>query len=344
MKILLFADLHMCPRASIINKWGNKYPARLENCITSINWVERTAEELNCNFIVNLGDFFDKPDLSSETITACNEIKWSNIPHYSLVGNHEASTSSLLFNSVNSFLNDSHQIIAEPQIIMLDTCTICFLPYIVESDRLPLEKYLENITDKSKPIIILSHNDISGVQMGPVISKMGFSLEEIEANCSLFINGHLHNGQMIASKIINLGNLTGKDFGEDALKHSHSIAILDTDSLKITYIENPYAYNFYKLQVESEQDLVILKTLKTNAVVSIKCDSTLIEVTKQKIEELKDNIVETRLIAVKKYDCSGEETTDFDLTVDHLARFIDCCKATLDNNKILDEELAVICS
>lgn len=345
MKILLFADLHMCPRASIINKWGNKYPARLENCIASINWVERTAEELKCDFIVNLGDFFDKPDLSSETITACNEIKWSNTPHYSLVGNHDASTSNLLFNSVNSFLSSNHQIIVEPQIMELETCNICFLPYIVESDRLPIEKYLESITDKNKPIVILSHNDISGIQMGPVISKTGFSLEEIENNCSLFINGHLHNGQMITSKVINLGNLTGKDFGEDALRYNHNIAILDTDSLNITYIENPYAYNFYKLQVESEQDLIALSTLKANAVVSIKCDSTLIELAKQKIEELKDNILETRLIAVKKYDWEdNEETANFDLTVDHLARFIECCKTTLDNNKILDEELAVICS
>lgn len=343
MKILLFADLHMCPRASIINKWGNKYPTRLENCISSINWVERTAEELKCDFIVNLGDFFDKPDLTSETITACNDIKWSNIMHYSLVGNHDASTSSLLFNSINSLLNDRHTIITEPQVLLLDDCTICFLPYITECDRKPLKEYFEKI-DLNKPRIILSHNDISGIQMGPVISKTGFSLEEIEANCSLFINGHLHNGQTITPKVINLGNLTGKDFGEDALKYRHSIAILDTDSLKITYIENPYAYNFYKLQVESEQDLAILNTLKTNAVVSIKCDSGLIEIAKQKIEELKDKIIETRLIAVKKYDSDNEETTNFDLTVDHLARFIDCCKATLDNNKILDEELAVICN
>ena len=100
MKILLFTDLHMCPRASIINKWGTKYPSRLENCITSLNWVERTAENHKCDYIINLGDFFDKPDLSSETITACNDIEWSNIMHYSLVGNHDASISGLL-NPVN---------------------------------------------------------------------------------------------------------------------------------------------------------------------------------------------------------------------------------------------------
>ena len=64
------------------------------------------ATEQKCDYVINLGDFFDKPDLSSETITACNEIKWSDIMHYSIVGNHDASTSNLIFNSVNSFLRD----------------------------------------------------------------------------------------------------------------------------------------------------------------------------------------------------------------------------------------------
>ena len=68
MKIMLFADLHMCPRASIINKWGTKYPSRLENCIASVNWVEQKAQELGCEYIISLGDFFDRPDLSSVNI------------------------------------------------------------------------------------------------------------------------------------------------------------------------------------------------------------------------------------------------------------------------------------
>ena len=167
MKILLFTDLHMCPRASIVNKWGMKYPARLENCIDSINWLERKAEELGCEYIISLGDFFDKPDLTSETITACNDIKWSNIMHYSLVGNHDASNSTLVFNSVNSLIRDYHKVISEPQILLLDTCDICFLPYIVECDRKAINEYFPNT---GKPRIILSHNDISGIQLGPVVN------------------------------------------------------------------------------------------------------------------------------------------------------------------------------
>lgn len=341
MRILIFADLHMCPRASIINKWGTKYPSRLENCIASMNWLERKAEELDCDYVINLGDFFDKPDLTSETITACKEINWSNIMHYSLVGNHDASNTSLIFNSVNSITNGMHETVTEVRVLPLNDCDICFLPYITECDRKPLAEYFKNL-DPNKPRVILSHNDISGIQLGPVISKTGFSLEEIEASCSLFLNGHIHSGQAITPKVINLGNLTGKDFGEDALKHSHRIAILDTKTLSLTYIENPYAYNFYKIQIDCESDILCLEQLKNQAVVSIKCEQTLAEKVKQKISTL-DNIIESRIILIKKYEESLGNVTELDLTVDHLARFIECCKTNIEGTSILDEELSEIC-
>lgn len=341
MKILLFADLHMCPRASLISKWGTKYPSRLENCIESINWLERLAEEQKCDYIINLGDFFDKPDLTSETITACNEIMWSNIPHYHLVGNHDASTSSLEFNSVNRLSDAHHTIVDRPWTLNLHNCEICFLPYVVECERKRLNEYFPR-TAITKPRVIVSHNDINGIQLGPVVSKTGFTKEEIEESCELFFNGHLHNGQKITSKIINLGNLTGKDFGENAFKHSHNIVILDTKTLEYTFVENPYAYNFYKIQIDSENDLNILSTLKNKAVVSIKCDSSMVDLTKQKLAELSNKITESRLIIVKKYEDTTEAST-VDLSVDHIARFIDCCKANLDVTTLLEEELSEIC-
>jgi hypothetical protein len=330
----------MCPQASIINKWGTKYPKRLENCIETVNWLERKAEELGCVYIISLGDFFDKPDLTSETITACQDINWSWLQHYHIVGNHDASNSSLIFNSVNCLSNDNHRVITEPEVLPLEDCDICFLPYVTECDRKPLEEYFTKSND-NRSRVILSHNDISGIQLGPVVSKTGFSLEEIEANCDIWCNGHLHNGQAITPKVINLGNCTGKDFGENAFTHSHCIAILDTSTMTIEYIENPYAYNFYKLEINTEADLSILNTLKNNAVVSVKCVQHLVETVRQRIEEI-PNIIESRVILVRQYEESAEPT-ELDLTVDHLARFIECCKSTIENSSILEEELSEIC-
>lgn len=340
MKIVLFSDLHMCPQASIINKWGTKYPKRLENCIDTLNWIERKAEELNCDYIISLGDFFDKPDLTSETITACNEIEWSDTMHYHIVGNHDASNSTLNFNSVNSLKADRHVIVSEPSVLPLEDCDICFLPYVTECDRKPLSEYFKDLSSDCHRVI-LSHNDISGIQLGPVVTKAGFSLEEIEANCDIFINGHLHNGQALTPKVINLGNCTGKDYGEDAFRHAHCIAILDTSTMSIEYIENPHAYNFYKIQIDTEADLDILSTLKNNAVVSVKCSQNLVENVRQKIEDT-SNIIESRVILVRQYE-EAAESTKLDLTVDHLTRFIECCKASIEHSAILEEELSEIC-
>jgi fumarylacetoacetate (FAA) hydrolase family protein len=173
------------------------------------------------------------------------------------------------------------------------------------------------------------------------MSKTGFSIEEIEANCDLFINGHLHNGQAITPKVINLGNTTGKDFGENAFMHSHYIAILDTSTMSLEYIENPYAYNFYKVDINTEADLACLKSLKANAVVSVKCAQSLVEKVRQVIEETA-NIIYSRVILIRQYEETAE-STELDLSVDHLARFIECCKATIENSTILEEELSEIC-
>jgi hypothetical protein len=221
-------------------------------------------------------------------------------------------------------------------------CDLCFLPYVTECDRKPLNEYFTEHTFNPHRIIF-SHNDISGIQLGPVVSRTGFSVEEIEENCQLFINGHLHNGQQITPKVINLGNFSGKDFGEDAFRYSHNVLVLDTETLEISYIENPYAFNFYKIQIDSEADLQILNSIKPNAVVSVKCDISALMPTKQAIAE-NDNIVDSRVIITHAVDDGSETaTSDLDLSVDHLARFIECCKATIENSSILDEEIGEIC-
>ena len=48
-------------------------------------------------------------------------------------------------------------------------------------------------TCEVKNRIILSHNDLAGLQLGKYISKTGFDINDIDKNCALFINGHLHN-------------------------------------------------------------------------------------------------------------------------------------------------------
>lgn len=341
MRIALATDNHFCEKSSIVQKMGTKYTLRLENQLKSIEWFERLAVEKHCDVVIYLGDFFDKSSLTDKEITATKDIFWNDLKHYFIIGNHESGDSGLLFSSTKTLESTDRILISEAKKTDLGNCELCFLPYVTESDRILLSDYFG--TKTLKPRIILSHNDIAGIQMGPVVSRTGFSIEEIESNCDLFINGHLHNGQAVTNKIINLGNLTGKDFGEDATRYKHNIAILDTDTLRVELIENPYAFNFYKLDINSTDDINKLVNLKNQAVLSVKCKDFLLGTVKSTIEANSDKIVESRVIAVRELVAGTEETDITDLTVDHLARFVECCKNNIDNSAILEEELAEIC-
>ena len=340
MKILVFTDNHFCEKSSIITKYGDKYSIRLENQIQSLNWVERVSKEKDCQLVICLGDFFDKPHLTDQELTALQEIQWNDLPHYFLVGNHESEEINLQYNSTSALKALNREIIDTPYTTNLGDIELAFLPYITESEKQPLDSYFG-----TKPAyrILFSHNDILGIQMGPVVSKTGFSIEEIEANCTFCLNGHLHNGQAVSNRVLNLGNLTGKDFGEDSFRYEHKVAIIDTDTFSIEFIENPYAFNFYKIDILKKSDLDLLVKVKPNAILSVKCNENFITAARTIIQD-NPNILDTRLIMIKNFEKTAEkDQIDIsDLTVDQCVKFAECCREKIEASPILEMELAEI--
>ena len=343
MKLFITTDLHYCERNSIVHRMGHTYTTRLENCIKTQNWTEQEAERLNCDAIVHLGDFFDRPSLTDQEITACKEIEWSKLPHYFLVGNHESGDINLQYSSTKILEDKNRQVISAPMKIDLPECEICFIPYISECERRPINEYFGEKTDK--PRIVLSHNDIKGIQMGPVISRLGFDTEEIEQSCDLFLNGHLHNGTVLSNIIINLGNITGKDFGEDATRYEHRAAIIDTNEFTLSFVENPHAFNFYsKIDIMNRDQFDFLDTLKPNAVLSVKCLDELIPELRERIDAL-PNILEYRIIAFRPVIEDNAENKEVitHSSLDHLALFAEFCRTHLENDDVLEFELGEVC-
>ena len=237
MKVLVVGDIHWSTYSSILRSRGNNFSTRLEYLIKSLNWVENISKEYGCEEEIFLGDTFDKPDLTAEEISALTEIDWCSKPRvrHFIVGNHESDIASLNHNSTQ-ILHKVGVIEDTPYIYPVDETTeFLFLPYITEDNRKPISEYMKNRV-KEKKLIVFSHNDIKDFQMGMFLSKTGFAIKDIEDNCALYINGHLHNGGWVSPrKILNLGNLTGQNFSEDAFKYEHHIGILDTDTLEIKF-------------------------------------------------------------------------------------------------------------
>ena len=343
MKIAICGDIHISKTSSIIKSRGEKYSTRIENCLKSINWFEEVSRKKGCKMEVFLGDTFDKPILSDEELTAIKDINWNDIDKYFIVGNHESSVNGLHYNSVKA-LEGNHRYVISGQGYSFypdgkDDVQIHFLPYVIESDRQPLEKYLNGCNDVKH--IVLSHNDIEGIQLGPVVSKIGFSVEEIENNCDLFINGHLHNGGKVGKKIVNLGILTGQTLNEDASKYPHNIMILDTDTLQYELIENPYAFNFYNIEINNIDELDKLNGLKNNAVLSIKCDIEILDKVKEKLEYL-INVIQYRVTTFRINKDVDEVDKVEDFSVDYLEKFKEFCMMSIDNKPILKEELSEV--
>jgi hypothetical protein len=117
--------------------------------------------------------------------------------------------------------------------------------------------------------------------------------------------------------------------------------LVDTDTMTYELIENPYAFNFYKLDINTESDINKLTKLKNNAVVSIKCAANLVGSVKATLSNL-TNIIEHRIVVSKEF-ITGETTEDItDLTVDQYVKFAECCREKLENTAILEEELSEI--
>ena len=343
MKLLIVGDIHWSTYSSIVRSRGKHFSTRLEYLIKSLSWVEKISTEYGCEEEIFLGDTFDKENLTAEELTALSEVEWnhtSRLKHF-IVGNHESGISSLVYNSTQA-LYRLGAVEDVPYLYPLDDKTeILFLPYIVEDNRRPLKEYLED-RDTSKKLIVFSHNDIKDFQMGMFISKTGFSMDEIGRLSDIYINGHLHNGSWISDKILNLGVLCGQNFSEDAFKYEHHIAILDTDTLKVEFIENPYALNFYKIDIEKESDLKVLDRIKDNAVISIKCLETLKESLMKKLENNSKIVTYKVIYTRERTDVEVEDTIDLGSN-DHLKQFKDFIIELLGNTDVVKEELMEVC-
>ena len=317
MRLLLRTDTHWSEYSSIIRDMGDKYSIRLEHCINSINWSERLAEEKKCDEIIDLGDFFDTNKCTDTEITALSEIQWAKLPHRFLVGNHEISSKDREINSVNIFKLLGFDIITEPKMIEDKKFTLCYLPYMFEfptiSELFP--------TDKER--IIFSHNNI----IDKAFAKEGVNPVDIKNNCRLFLNGHLHN-KFTDGNIIVLGNFTGQNFSEDNINR-HYAYILDTDTCQLEKVENPHAFNFYKLKYGENIKL------RPNAVISINCKESEVEAVK---EEYKDCIaIKINIIPeIKKV-----ETQDI-IKINHLQSLVEYMTDKFGDSKELQEELSKI--
>lgn len=367
MNIFIYSDIHVSTNSSVLRSRGPEYSTRLEFIVKTINWAEEKIGELSSmgDIVVNLGDTFDKAVVTDEEVTAISKIKWGKynaLPHYVLVGNHESSVRNLEYSTVNMLqLNDLFQdhIITEPTTLNFDgswgtadckDVQINLLPYISvvdEKERGSLSDYFT--FEKGKKQIILSHNDIAGVQMGAFNSQVGFDVNDILEHSDLYLNGHLHNSMFITpGRILNVGNLCGMNFSEDATKYKHGLWKLNTDTMELKFYENPYALNFYpNITINNETPSLDNYSLEENCVLKIKCERSHLNDLRKELESEK-YVNKVIAHALEVYDdeiIMGEVESKESIieSIDSVQAFKDFIIDKLGSTSLVMEELGEIC-
>lgn len=296
MTYLVVADNHFCTTSSVITKRGEKYSTRLENQIKSLEWVDSFHLP-----VIHLGDFFDKEVLTAEEITCLKEIREKvDFSHWTfLQGNHGFSGG---FDVMGVFPN---QVITKPEDVVLDNNTRClFLPF------------------RSKPgdidgnyDIIFGHIGIEGIPFG----AKGFDPSLIMKHCKAFLNGHLHNryslDQKKGSTYWNIGSLTAQNFSDECQGAEKGAWILNTDPFEITFIENPHAFNFYKMSEKEAETYQINSVFMKNACISATCSE-------EKEKNLREKFKDAYYLRLNVQGKKAEKTEkEFKPTVDYLEKF-----------------------
>lgn len=343
MKVLIYSDVHFSQDSSIVRSMGEKYSTRLEYLVKSLNWAEELAEKEHCEAVFNLGDMFDKPTLNAMELTALKDIKWADMLHFILVGNHDSNINSLEYSSSEVLAKiPNFYIISKVSHLLLSNTLFWFIPYITEQDRKPLNTYLDYKDPRTKNTVILSHNDIKGIQLGKYVSQEGFDIEDINNNCDLFLNGHLHNSVRINKKILNVGNLCGMNFSEDSSKYNHGAWILETDDLSMTFSENPYALNFSKIEINDEHPFLHEYIKSPNNVFMIRCERKHLDNLKISLTD-NHNVVASKVIVYDKNVVNNIENNIKIEKVDYLKTFTAFVVEKLGNSDIINDELGEIC-
>lgn len=195
-----------------------------------LSWIEKVAEEHKPDLIVNLGDTLDDHAvIRAEVLSLVNahvrRVVDMRIPMVMVLGNHDMwKPNSSKYHALEVFKNVNGVAVAD-SIIQLDGIT--YVPYLPNPGDWPDVK-----TD-----IVVTHNTFVGADYGFKCAEDGIDLDVVQDYT--VISGHIHKRQTLkAGSVIYPGTPTSLSASD--VDQTKGIALLDTESLSMTFIESPF--------------------------------------------------------------------------------------------------------
>lgn len=212
-------------------------------------------ESENIDRIIHLGDVVDRRKYinftSSDQLrsTFLDPIKNLNIQLDCIVGNHDIYYRNKLdINAIDQLYGRSDyniNLVDKPQEIEIDGCKLLFIPWICTDNQEDCFKALSESTAS----VVMGHFEISGFEMHRgSICETGISTDLFK-RFDLVFSGHFHH-KSTHGNIHYLGcpyEMTWSDYADPKGFH-----VFDTETLELTFIENPYRI-FHKFEYDENQ-------------------------------------------------------------------------------------------
>jgi predicted phosphodiesterase len=214
-------------------------------------------QENNIQKIIHLGDMFEKRStIDFATLYKTREYLFDKFYENDLsvdviVGNHDCRFKST--NQVNSpnlllqdYIKSGHvRVFSEPTEVTLDNTKIVYMPWICQNTYDKSMDMLKNSTAN----ILLGHLEVSGFEMYRGSVHHGGTPASLFSNFCLVCSGHFHH-RSTKGNISYLGSpyeTCWSDYNDPRGFH-----ILDTDTLELTFIENPNRL-FHKIPYDDSE-------------------------------------------------------------------------------------------
>lgn len=292
MKILFYTDTHFGESGSFSYPTASGYTSRLDTTLALHSWLGDVLDDRRPDVVINGGDLYKSQGvIEAKALSACTLAMTQLIErgrsagikqHYILLGNHDFVTKNHLVTSID----------------WLDAIPGCKLVrFLSEEDGLVLCPYyhtteevwddLQAMASTSK--VYFGHMSLSGVfdgmnrtpreYVGLPAHESGLSTSWLSQNFKMSFNGHHHVPQRPYENVLLPGSLQQFTVSEvDYLPSmKRGVWLLDTDTLKLTFIENRISPRIVKVFFYDE-----LRSLDDNCCVvfhhvSEKDDKSLIE-------------------------------------------------------------------
>lgn len=302
MKIALITDSHCGARndSVVFSKYFDKF------------YYEQFfpyLEEHNIKQIIHLGDIVDKRKSISyisksylrRFVQACDD---RGIALDVIIGNHDIPNKGNLKNHamVELFSHSKYNVkyFDKPQDIKYDGLTICMIPWICADNYQDCMDHIQNTKSK----ILFGHLEVQGFEMyRGSVNQHGLKASTFDKFDTVF-SGHFHH-KSTKGNISYLGSpfeITWGDWNDPRGFH-----IFDTETLELTYIQNPYKM-FHKIFYSDDLQPHLIKDVD-------KYEGTYVKViVESKEDEAKFDDYFKALENVNVHDLQVIEDTSLDLS------------------------------